>query len=364
MAETGLETPTQAELIDRISTDYDAQNVGENAAVRFSPGWVFARVMAGIARPLHSLGAYVMRQVLPTTCDETWLTHHAKIRGVDRIAATFASGDLDFTGTNGTTVSAGVAVQRVEDGEPGTVTTGGTVSGGSVTVTIQADNAGDAANSVAGVKWELASPIAGIDTEGEVNAVAPVAGGNDEEGVEDWRERVLDAWREPRGPGSVADFRKWAREVEVVESVFVTPNELGAGTVGVRFTVEPDYTDPTPSSTIGPSAADVTAVEAKIEEYAPVTADVTVTQITTTAQNFTITVNGGSPPTAVQDAVKAELDAMFIRLAEPGGTIYRSQYRAAISAADGELYHDVSSPAGDITAGADEVFSLGTVIFL
>jgi uncharacterized phage protein gp47/JayE len=270
----------------------------------------------------------------------------------DRIAATFASGDLVLTGTNGTTLPAGTEVQRVEDGVSATVTIGGTVVAGTVTVTVQADEAGAAPNSVAGVKWELAGTVAGIDAEGEVDATTPITGGQDEESLEDWRERILIAWRQPPGAGTVADYERWARELE-----------FGAGTVGVRFVVDGDGVD---SNTIIPSPAEIAAVEAAINANRPVTAAVTVTPVVASQVNFTIQVEP-SGLASVEQAIEDELNQMFIRLAAPsssGYIIQASQISAAISSAEGEEYHIVTSPAGAVAASANEVLTLGTVTFV
>jgi uncharacterized phage protein gp47/JayE len=363
MADTGYTPPTQSELIARIESDYNAKTNNEDARVDFSPGWIFTRVLAGAVRSLHDAVAYGYEQILPTTAAEFWLGEHAKIRGVSRIAATFASGDLVFTGTNGTTLPAGTEVQRVEDGVSATVTIGGTVVAGTVTVTVQADEAGAAPNSVAGVKWELAGTVAGIDAEGEVDATTPITGGQDEESLEDWRERILIAWRQPPGAGTVADYERWAREVSGVDRVFVEPLEFGAGTVGVRFVVDGDGVD---SNTIIPSPAEIAAVEAAIDANRPVTAAVTVTALVASQVNFTIQVEP-SGLASVEQAIEDELNQMFIRLAAPsssGYIIQASQISAAISSAEGEEYHIVTSPAGAVAASANEVLTLGTVTFV
>jgi len=374
VADTGYTAPTQAEIIDRTGSDYNSLLDAEESRIPLSPGWIFTRVLSGAVRGLHDAIAYALEQLLPTTAAEYWLAQHAKIRAIPRTAATYAAGDLDFTGTNGTNVPIGTPVQRVEDGEPGTVTTGGTVAGGTVTVTIQADNSGALANSVAGVKWQLTSPITGLDSTGEVNATSPVEGGNDQEDLEGWRERVVDAWHNPVGAGTVADYKAWAKTVEAVDEAFIEANEFGAGTVGVRVTAKPSdmtYTDGQTgpdSSTMIASPATQSEVDTAIADRKPITAAVTQSALTSTAQAFTIAMNGGGTPSnAVIGAVEAALHAMFIRLKAPsssGYTIYRSQYVAAIAVAQGETFHNVTSPAGDIVVPADQVGTLGTLTWV
>lgn len=91
--------------------------------------------------------------------------------------------------------------------------------------------------------------------------------GTDEESTEDFRERVLIHLRKPAASGNIHDYYNWAMAVDGVGGAKVFPLWDGAGTVKVVIVN---------SNKRAADSALVAAVEAYIEEYRPVGADVTV----------------------------------------------------------------------------------------
>ena len=67
---------------------------------------------------------------------------------------------------------------------------------------------------------------------------------------------------------------------------------------------------------------------------------------------------------AVKAAVQAELSDLIARESKPGGTIYLSHIRAAISAAVGEDNYTMSAPSADVTNTAGNMTTLGTITWL
>ncbi|PHJ53465.1 baseplate J protein, partial [Nostoc linckia z1] len=133
----------------------------------------------------------------------------------------------------------------------------------------------------------------------------------------------------------------------------VYPNNTGPGTVGVTF-----VTDDDPGGII-PDSDKVDEVQAYIDARRPVTADVTVFAPVAVALNFTIDL---SPDTAVvRAAVEASLRDLIRREAQPGGTIYLSQIREAISIAAGETDHTLTSPNANVTRTAGQITTFGTI---
>lgn len=353
-----FQRPTLAELVTRISNDLKSYT-GQDSFVRRSMTWILARILAGAVHLLYGFASWIARQILPDTASDALLLRHASLYGLTPIPATFAAGDVEFPGTNGTEIEAGTILQR-EDGAEFTVTTGGTVSGGVVTVTATAVVAGLAGNCAAGTTLALASPIAGITGDGTVaDAPDDIAGGRDEETVEELRTRFLARKAQQPQGGALADYDQWTRAaVADVSGVFVVPGEFGAGTVGVRFTVQGT------GAGIIPDAGQVSDVQGYIDVKKPVTADVTVLAPDGLAVTLTIAVVPNT--TAVKAAVAAELDALFVREAKPGGTIPNSRIREAISRAAGETSHTLSAVGGgagtaDVVQDSSEVAYLGTI---
>ena len=131
-----------------------------------------------------------------------------------------------------------------------------------------------------------------------------------------------------------------------------------AGTVTIRFMMDNTYPTGIPES------ADVTAVQAYIDEPSrrPVTAEVFVAA--PVAVGLDITITGLTPNTAaVKVSVESALRDMIRRVAEPGGTIPVSKIWEAISIAAGEEKHVVTIPSADVTHDTGEIATLGTVTY-
>lgn len=352
MADTGFQRPSLATILSRVQGDLNSALSGVEARLRRSTVRVLARVVGGAAHLLHGAVQYVSRQILPTTCDETYLPLHANIWQKPRRAAVAAAGPVTFTGTAGSVIPAGTVWIRADLAEFTTDAEATIPVTETIDVDCTASEAGAGGNTDAGVEGTLASPISGVSSTVTV-AGDGLEGGLDEEDVEDWRARVVARIQEPPHGGAVDDYEAWALEVEGVDRVWVTRNGYGIGTVLVRFSVEGT------GAGVIPGAGKVAEVQAYLDERAPVTAGVYVFAPVGAAQDFTLHV---SPDTAtIRAAIEAELEALFAREASPGGTIYDSQQRAAISQAAGEAWHTKTAPAGDIVAAAGELPYLGTV---
>jgi uncharacterized phage protein gp47/JayE len=164
--------------------------------------------------------------------------------------------------------------------------------------------------------------------------------------------------QQPPHGGALFDYVNWAREVQGVTRAWAD-QELGPGTITVRFMMDDTYQDGIPN------AGDVDTVKAYIDERRPVTAEVFVVAPTATPIDFEIVLlnEDGDPisdPT-IQAAVEAEIKDLFKRESEPGGTIYLSRIREAISIAQGEFAHNLIAPTGNVVAGTGEIPVVGTL---
>ena len=346
--------PTLLTLIDRAQTDIDSRLQGADSRLRKSVLGVLARVLAGVSHGLHGYLDYISKQILPDTAEAEELTRHGTIWVGERIAATAAKGSAVFTGTDSVVIPAGTAMQR-SDGETFTTDADGTIASGTVTIALTADVAGVSGNSAASSKLQMISAIAGADGEATIDA-SGLTGGVDIESDDSLRARVLARIQNPPHGGADFDYVTWAKEVAGVTRAWVYAQELGIGTVTVRFMMDVAYADGIPL------AADVTTVQNYIDTVRPVTADVTVVAPVATALNFTIT--GLSPSTvAVQTAIQDELKDLLQREAVPGGTILISHIREAISIAAGEVDHVLTSPVADVTHTSGQIATFGTVTF-
>lgn len=361
-SDTGYVRPTLAALISRISSDLNSRLPGQDARIRRSVLWVLARVLAGAVHLLYGFASWIARQILPDTADGDRLRRHAAIWQIDPLTATEAAGNVLFSGVPATAIPIGSALQRADGAEYETTAGAVVGGGGTVVVRVIALLAGEAGNCDAATILELVSPIAGVTSASVVEASPDnVAGGTDDESNDELRDRLLAYIAERPQGGARSDYETWAREVAAVDRVFVSPLELGPGTVVVRFSIEGT------GAAVIPGAGKVAEVQAYIDPRAPVTADVTV--LAPVALPITLTIHVVPDTAAIRAAVSAELEDLFAREAEPGGTIPNSHLREAIARAEGETSHTLTAVGGgagtaDVVQAATELAHLSTITWV
>jgi uncharacterized phage protein gp47/JayE len=354
--------PTLAEIRARIQADLNERANSGTPYLRRAFEYVLSWALAAVVHDLHGHIAYGVQQMLPTTCDEVQLAQWGQMLSVPRKQPTAATGNYVFSGTNTTVIPAGTVIQVTGNVRYET-TAEGTISAGTATVAVEAQEVGEEGNTDAATPGALVSPISGIQTAGVFDG-SGATGGTDLEELETWRTRVLVRLSTtPRG-GTSADYEVWARETPGVDirEVFVTPLRSGAGTVDVAFTVEIDDAVDDPSDQI-PSAPQVALVQAYIDTKRP--ADMAGCEVyapTEQTQNYTIAIRPNT--STIRAAVEASIRAMHVREVPMGATLLLSKIGEAISASAGEIDHEVTVPATNITATSDDHIILsGTFTF-
>lgn len=344
--------PTLAELIERDIADIESRLPSSDARLRRSNLNVLARMHAGVTHGLYGFLDYMSKQILPDTSEVEFLDRHASVWKIPRKAATKATGSITFTGTDTTVIPINTTVQR-SDAVEFVTDAEATITGGVASVAVTAVVAGIDSNTAESSALTLVTPIAGVDSNATVNS-GGIANGTDTETDDALRIRLIDRIQQPPHGGAEFDYTKWALEVSGVTRAWVYAQELGLGTVTVRFVVD-DH-----ESSIIPDAAQITLVQDYIDAARPVTAAVTV--VAPVAVPLALTITGLSPATqVVKDAIEAELTDLLRREAVPGGTILISHIREAISVAAGEHDHAVTVPSADVTHSTGEIATLGTI---
>lgn len=344
-----FDRPDLATLIERAEADIETLLPDADATVRRTVLYVLARILAGGLHGLYGYLDWLAVQLFPDTCETTFLDRWASLWGVARTAATTATGSAAFTGTSGSVIPAGTALTRA-DGAEYVTTAEATLADGQAVAAVAASEAGADGNTGSGTLLTLSSPVEGVNataTAGEL------AGGADAETDTSLRSRLLARIQQAPHGGADFDYVTWALEVAGVTRAWVYPQELGAGTVTVRFMMDATYSDGIPLE------ADVAAVQDYIDALRPVTVDLWVVAPTPVALNPTIKL---SPNTAaVRAAVEAELADLIMREAEPGGTVLISHLREAVSIAVGESDHELSSPTANVGHNTGEICVLGEI---
>jgi uncharacterized phage protein gp47/JayE len=345
-----FERPTLGELITRIQADFVSRMELEGAVLRRAVVRILSVVLAGAVHMLYGRIEYLAKELFADLATGRFLERIASLFGIYRSAAEFAVGHVAVTGTNGTLIPAGTVLRR-SDGAQYTTSGDITVSSGTANLPVGAVLAGAAGDADSGVVFTFESPLAGVSATATVTS-AGIIGGADTESDDSLRARLLVRLRTPPQGGAEADYVAWALEVPGVTRVWVTPRADGAGTVRVRFVRDDD-------ADFIPSAGEVTAVQDYIDERRPVTAAVTVSAPTVNEWSFLILL---TPDTAaIRAAVEAELEDLFQREGEPGGTIPLSRVRTAIGSAAGIVDYELVNPSDDLTQAAGEIPVLYTV---
>lgn len=343
-----FERPTLPDLITRISADLKSRLERTSPALRRAVRYVFSYVLSGAVHMLHGFLQYLARQLFADQSEDAYLVRQASLFGLSKGAATFASGSVTAVGTNGTVIPVNTVLRRADGAE---FTTQGsvTVSFGVALIPVIAVLAGAAGNTDGTTVLTFESPIAGVNAEVTVN-VGAIVGGADQETTEALRVRLLQRLRHPPEGGAEEDYRTWALGVPGVTRVWVYPQADGAGTVTVRFMRDDDLGDGFPSG------GEVTEVQAYIDERRPVTASVTVLAPVVKLWSPTILITPDTPE--LRAAIEAEIEDLFLRVGEPGGTIKLWQLEDAINDVVGLTDYTVASPVADLTHEADELPSL------
>ncbi len=345
-----FDRPTLATLVSRAQADIESRLQGTDAALRRSLAGVLARMDAGLVHGLYGYLEWIALQVMPDTAELEHLERWASIWGVGRKAASAATGVVTCAGTAGAVLPLGTLFQRA-DGTQYAATADVPFAGSAAGVPVRAATAGSAGNMDAGGTLQLVSPVQGVTAQG--TAAAGLTGGADEETDAAFRTRLLARIRNAPHGGDASDYETWALEVSGVTRAWCSPREMGAGTVTVRFMMDATYADGIPT------ADDVARVKAHIDANRPVTAEVFVAAPVPMPLDAHAVITPDTP--AVRIAVEASWRAAIIRDAVPGGSIFVSRLREALSVAAGEYDNALLAPTADVVVATGQIVVPGTL---
>lgn len=360
-----FERPTLQEIVDRMISDLNSKITGATTFLRRSILRIFARVFAGAVHLLYSFLDYMKRQLFATTADADYLEVHGSEYGILRKPGAFSSGSGVATGTVGYTIAAGTILESASGNQYSILYDATIGIGGTVVISFQATQAGEASNESAGASLVFISPLNGINTTATVDS-SGITGGIDAEDDAAYRERILLRKRQAPHAGAAFDYPAWCLEVPGVTRAWSFPLYQGIGTVGVAFVRDDD-------ASIIPTNAQRLAVKnyillhddpaTGVEVGAPVTVEpgLFMIELSELTMNFTIQLYPNT--SAAQDSVIDRLTELLRASGGPGKTISISQIYEAISTAVSEVRSRVIFPTADTTASVHQVHVLGTVTF-
>src|ERR1035437_7162364 len=180
---------------------------------------------------------WLAAQMMPDTAETEWLDRFASIwltRG--RKTATSVAAVVNFTGINGTPLPSGSQLGGAQDTTTGAAINFSTtypifIGTGPTPTSIVALTPG-ATGLVIGSQLNLVIGIAGING---VGTIVSITDGVEAETDDELRVRVLDRIREPPMGGDAFDYVEWALSFPGVTRAWCAPNEMGIGTITLRF---------------------------------------------------------------------------------------------------------------------------------
>jgi len=309
------------------------------------------------AKTYDVMGTDYVAATFPAFAWGTYLDDHALTYSLERLAATHASGEVTFTGEDGTLVPAGTVVAAESPVEGASVkayevSEGGTIAGGTVTLPVTAIESGKATDAAVG---EVTIVLSTIESEEEVTVANadPIIGGSDPETDEALRERLLEVF-EGQGPGNVHDYVVWARAFSAsIGLVTVFPVWNGPGTV--KVVIRTADGQPNSAELVTDLKAFLDPVAGKGSGQAPVGHTVTVeTAVTVKAKvkvkiefNDGYSLEGTGGTVALKPFIDEAL-ADYMSHVPPGDEVVRQKIIARIASFEG--VHDVG--AVEINAAA------------
>lgn len=348
-----MQRSTPQQLRDRIAAEFEGLLPGADPRKRRSVEAVLGRIQVIVSNEMLAAIEWASKQMHLATAGQDELPVRAAVYGIVPLATVAARGLVVFSGNPGGIVPAGAELSRADDSRYTTVADCTIGGGGTGTAEVVATVAGAAQNAPAMTSLALVEPVANVQALALVD-VDGIGGGIGTEGVESLRARGRARIQEPPHGGAPHDYVAWVREIVGQTRVWVRSITPAAGSVSISFVM--------PDGSI-PDGGTVTAVNANVQAKRPVTAAmVYVTAPTAHLVAFSIALTPDS--LANRQAVAAELADMFVREAEPGGTIPDSRITAAISAAVGEYQHTRTIPAGDVVSAAGTIARLGVITWL
>lgn len=346
---------TLEDLVNRQVSDVETSIEQDVPLLGKSVLRVLSTVQAAGHHEQYQYLGYLSRQLLPDTAESEFLRRHARIWGVIPKDATFSTGPVSFSGSDGAAILAGTALLGLNRFEY-EVTASGTITGGQVTLSVRSREAGAVGNLPEGTRLTLISAIPGVDGAAIVQPPG-ISGGFEEESDEDLLDRLLERIQNPPQGGAESDYIIWAREVPGVTRAWTIPFHMGPGTLGLLFALDN-------AADRIPDAAKVAEVQAYLDDRnrRPIGARPVVFAPARRVVDFSLSVEPDTPE--IRAAIENDLRDYLPTVGEPGVLLALSELSARISAVPGESRHEILAPADSIQVQSTELLELGAIAWL
>jgi len=324
------QSQTLAELIARVEQDFSARFFGTSAPLRRSVLKVLARVWAAIVFLLTLLLEWIYRNSFVHLCDPDQVPLHGIPIGIYQTPSQFASGPVKATGTIGETVDQGTIIQDIDGNlEYETVQDYDFDENGEAVLEITSLDGGTEYNQLADTIMEFQSSNPNWDTEVVVQEDG-LAGGDDQEDLEDERARILYKKQNPPQGGADADYVQRVTALPNITQAWVLGGYPQANNVQVVL-ADYDKVELTPPQPPTVADADVERAQESITD--PTWKPVTAVPIASSCIPANVVVGARIRPNTSQnrDAANREIRALFIQTGTPNKSIPDETITAAIT---------------------------------
>lgn len=343
---------TLEEIYQGLASEFQSQT-GQSAGGNSELAVRFYAVAAQIYS-LYVQAEWTRRQCFPQTAQGEDLDKHAKLRGVTRRKAVQAQGTVRFYVDEAREADTEVPKDTVcmtAGGVRFLTAAAGVIPAGEAycEVPVIAAEAGAAGNVGQGTIVYMALPPLGVAACANPEALS---NGQDQEGDEALRQRVLATFQRLANGANNAFYRQAAMSFDGVAAVTVLPRNRGVGTVDIV----PAAQGGVPSQTL------LNALQDHFDRVREIACDVKVLSPTTSAVNVSVKLwarEGWSFDTVAM-AVRDRLEGWFNgeRLGQP---LPRAQLISLIYAVDGVANCQLISPAADLPLSSVTLPLLGTL---
>jgi uncharacterized phage protein gp47/JayE len=355
-------TPQLSEVRALVRDAIRGRLPGADALVPNSVLRVVSDVQGALCHLTLQYVDWLALQLLPDTAETEWLDRHGDIWLVNadgttgRKLATLAHGLVSFQGT----VDGAVIPQYSR-------LTGGNVSYETMAVIttsvlnptlgpVRAIDPGSIGNLPGGETLTFSPVIEGV-ANGAV--IETLTGGTDDETDEQLRARILKRIQNPPMGGDKADYEVWALAVPGVTRAWCSPQEMGIGTVSVRFLMDDLRAD----DEGWPKPDDIVAVANYIDSVRPVT--VKDCWVGAPIKQFVnVEIRNLTPDTQeVRAEIEASLRDMLYFKAFPGQEIYAAWINFAIMNAATIESYTLISDQDVLMQSPGHMAVLGTILY-
>ena len=236
---------------------------------------------ASVVEGLYHHQLYIQRQLFISTADEPYLYIHAEELNLPRLGGSRASGTVKAISNTDLTITVGSKLTN-GNGYYWSVVADTTLNANvETTIDIVADQVGASWN-YSGTSLLWVSPAAGLS--GTVTVIS-IAGGSDDEELEDWRARLLERKQLGFNRDRSADLRSTIKTVAGVGSIYIYPKRRGLGSLDAAITAKGN--PPTL-----PSTALIAAAQTVLDQYGGFWADCRIFSPTQQLLDVTAIVTG------------------------------------------------------------------------